>query len=128
VNDERYEVARKRVIQKLILRATFVFNVIFFGLVTLLLSRQGINTESDRLGVVFFVLIFGSALAVHGALAFNLFGLISPLINRLTQRELEQIRLAEKPKRREFELGEDGEMIEIDEEIAPVTAKHKSGG
>lgn len=117
MRDERYEVARKRVVQKLILRATFVFNVIFFILVSAMLLRtSGIDTPDDQLGAMFFFLIWGSVLLIHGMLAFNLFGLLDPLINRLTERELEQIRLAEKPKHREIELGEDGELVDVDDQ------------
>lgn len=121
-NDPEYEAIRRRVQRRLFLRATFIFNLIFSFLITLLLLPEWNRDEQSRIGVSFFFLIWGALLIAHGATAFGWF---RGLIDRAAQRELERESLSEKPKRHQLDLDEDGELLEI-VEIDSETEKHKN--
>ncbi len=121
-NDPEYEAIRRRVQHRLFLRATFIFNLIFSFLITLLLLPEWNRDEQSRIGVSFFFLIWGALLIAHGAAAFGWF---RGLIDRAAQRELERESLSEKPKRHQLDLDEDGELLEI-VEIDSETEKHKN--
>ncbi len=83
-NDPEYEAIRRRVQHRLFLRATFIFNLIFSFLITLLLLPEWNRDEQSRIGVSFFFLIWGALLIAHGAAAFGWF---RGLIDRAAQRE-----------------------------------------
>lgn len=121
-NDPEYESVRRRVQRRLFLRATFIFNLIFTFLITLLLLPEWNRDEQSRIGVSFFFLIWGAVLIAHGTITFGWF---SGLIDRAAQRELEREGLSEKPKRHELDLDEDGELLEI-VEIDSEAEKHKN--
>ena len=113
MQNEHYDLILRRVVKRLLLRATFVFNLLFFLLVTTLLFRDVVQYAQDITGPAFFVLIWGSFLILHAALAFNLLG---RLVDGRVQKELEREHLKEKPKRQRIRLGDDGELIEAAED------------
>ncbi|MCB9450284.1 MAG: hypothetical protein H6672_02530 [Anaerolineaceae bacterium] len=112
MDDKHYQTARNRVIQRLGIRFTFIFNLIFFLLIFTLILRDR-PTGDDVFGVAIFVLIWGSVLLLHGGIAFSLF---DRLLDQATLRELDRIDRIEKPKRHALELGEDGELVDVVED------------
>lgn len=112
MDDEHYRAARNKVVQRLGIRFSFVFNLVFFLLIFTLILRDR-PTGDDVFGVAIFVLIWGSILLIHGGIAFSLF---DRLLDRATRRELERASVHEKPKRNALELGEDGELLDMVED------------
>jgi hypothetical protein len=114
MNDElEYRIARRKVIRRLILRVSFVINLIFFALLIPLLIQEIPKASENLIGVIIFVLIYGTFLLFHGGAAFNLFG---RFIDRATSQELERQSRYEKPKRSTLAVGEDGELVEVEDE------------
>jgi hypothetical protein len=124
MDNRDYEVARRRVVVRFVLRLTFLFNLLFFLLIMLQLGSDIGKNPENILGTAFFVLIWGALLLTHGSLAFNLFG---GLIDRAARRELEQQQFTEKPKRHRLELGEDGELNEVIAEWPIDESKPQTG-
>lgn len=115
MDDERYKAARRRVVERLVLRLTFFFNLIFFLLLMALLWLHVPRSPDALMGSLFVFVLWGFGLLFHGALAFNLFG---RFIDRQTRRELERAEAFEKPKRKRLELNEDGELVEVSDETS----------
>ncbi|MBZ0281952.1 MAG: hypothetical protein K8L97_14520 [Anaerolineae bacterium] len=121
-NDPQYEAVRQRVLRRLLLRASFIFNLIFTTLITILLLGEWNRDPESHIGVAFFLLIWGSLLILHGTLAFGWFG---GLIDRAARRELEREDQPEKPKRHQLELTEDGELLDVvEEDLEPAKRKN----
>jgi hypothetical protein len=126
---QHYEAMRKRVMWTLVLRVSFVFNILFYILIILLL-REDLKTSTsaeDVLGALLFVLIWGGGLLVHAASAFNLLGWAT---DRIVRREIVrngQDISEEKPKRQAMRLGDDGELLEVDEVNELHSQKVKNG-
>ncbi|HVO40993.1 MAG TPA: hypothetical protein VMT34_00125 [Aggregatilineales bacterium] len=119
MKDAAYRAARRRVIRRLVLQIAFVANVLFFILATLDILR---TPRADPVGSAFvFALLWGTILVVHAMYAFNLFG---QRIHQATLRELEHEMPGEKPKRQRLAFSDDGELVDIQEDI-PET-RHKS--
>ncbi len=128
MDDAAYRAARRRVIRHLILQITFVANVLFYLLTTILIlitpSKYGVTDVpgSTVAGALVWSVIWGTILFIHAMFAFDLF---RGRIDRAVQRELQREALKEKPKRQVVGLGEDGELIDVEEE-APLA--RRSGG
>ncbi len=119
-----YEVARQRVMRRVQKWAFFALHVFLYLMVVVV-------TENVELAAIWLL-----ALITHGLFTFDVF---SGMIERMTQREMEQIRQGEasteKPKRRrpaaEDELGEageiDGERLHLTDdgelEISPIQSE-----
>jgi hypothetical protein len=113
MRDEHYEAIRQQVVRRFVLRATFFVDLAFFLLILLLMLQDAAKSPDSLMGIAFFVLIWGTGLLFHAALAFNIFG---RWIDRATRRQLERDSLPEKPKRQRMELSDDGELIESDDQ------------
>jgi uncharacterized membrane protein YdjX (TVP38/TMEM64 family) len=107
-----YAAARRKVIWRTILRASFFFDLIFFLLILATLLLNWPANPDNIMGTLFFFFIMGSFLLVHGMVAFNWLG---RWLDRATQRELGRGQPSEKAKRTHLELGEDGELVEVDD-------------
>jgi hypothetical protein len=124
MDEEHFRATRHKVAQRLVLRATFAFNALLFLLCfALLLGQDMLNSLEKAIGLAVFVLTWGSAVLIHGAVAF---GLLGKLFDWAARREVDRQNRDEKPKHRRIELGDDGELIERwdNETQADDKAKH----
>jgi hypothetical protein len=110
MDDEQFGAIRRKVVGRLVLQASFVFNMLLFLLCfALLLGQDMLSSTEKAIGLAVFVLTWGTAVLVHGAVAF---GLLGRLFDWVAHREVEHQNRVEKPKHRRLELGDDGELIE----------------
>ena len=121
MNDDEFRAARRRVVRRYFLRVSFVFNLLFFLLVLVLIAQDDTTASEKLAGGIAFSLIYGAFLLLHGNAAFNPFG---KWIDRAARREMEQQNFIEKPKRHHLELGEDGELNEVVDDL-PLDNKAK---
>lgn len=108
-------------ITRFVLRATFIFNLVFFLFICAILIRDVVLPGGDTAGIAFFLLFWGGGLIVHGAVAFNLF---ERFIDQAVQKEIERQELKQKPKRQR--LGDDGELVETDDDEVMATGIDRS--
>jgi len=110
MDDPAYQEARRRVLQRLIMRIAFGANAVFFTAVLI----EILTSSRDRvMGGIIWSAFWGTILVVHAIVAFNLF---RQRIDRAVLREMELQRLSEKPKRQQLSLGEDGELVDAQAE------------
>lgn len=114
MDDERYKATRRRVVGLLVIRLVFFGYLIFFLFVMALLWFSDNMTSDRALGAAFGSFMLALPVFVLGLLAFNP---LKGLIDRQTRRELERAEVYEKPKRKRLELTEDGELVELADEI-----------
>jgi hypothetical protein len=117
MDDAAYRRARRRVIGRLILQITFVANVLFFILTSIAILRS--SGSADLGGFLFWVLIWGTVMAIHAMFAFNPF---RRRFDQAVQRELEREAPVEKPKHQYVDIGDDGELVDLREE-APAARR-----
>jgi hypothetical protein len=123
MDDAAYRRTRRRVMRRLLLQITFVANVLFFILTTVAILTS--PKPDAGLGVLFWALIWGTILAIHGMFAFNLF---SRRIDQAVQRELEREAPREKRKHQVMEIGDDGELVDTGEEVPATLHSGKGTG
>ncbi|MBE0689944.1 MAG: hypothetical protein IH587_07460 [Anaerolineae bacterium] len=124
MEDQDYHRVRQRVARKLALKASFYFNLAFFLMVIVAILTDS-TPDSDRVvGAAVFAVLWGAILLAHGNVAFNWFG---GVIDRATRKEIERNLAAEKPKRHELALSDDGELIEISEVDETVDKPKRAG-
>jgi hypothetical protein len=126
--DQRYQAIREQVIWKLGLRITFVINFIFFVLIEILMLQKVMTSgaANDLIKPLMFGLVWGIGVLIHGHLAFNPLGrLIDRIVQGEMARESQGMEL-EKPKRQITRLGDDGELIEVNEAGETTPRKQKN--
>jgi hypothetical protein len=73
------------------------------------------------LGLLFWVLIWGTVMAIHAMFAFDPF---RRRFDQAVQRELERETPVEKPKHQYVDIGDDGELVDLREE-APAARRSR---
>ncbi len=118
MDDSTYRTARRRVVRRLIMQITFAADLLFFILITLDIL---LSPKHDVVGALTWALIWGVVLAIHAMFTFDLF---SRRIHQATLRELDRERMQEKPKRQQLELGDDGELVDLQDDA--LVARHSN--
>jgi hypothetical protein len=115
MDDPSYSAAQRRVLRRLILKITFVADLLFVAVV---MGAILLNGKPDAIiGGLIWTVMGGTMLTIHALFTFDIF---KRYVARAAERELAHDTRYEKPKRQSMSISDEGELVELRDDSSEV--------